>query len=299
LDTVLEPHRHPFETPLLTGAALLAFAANSIFCRLALLDRLIDPAVFTAIRLCSGALILAFLSFSRGEKPLAAPAGNVVPGLLLFFYALPFTFAYTALPAGTGALLLFGSVQVTMMLAALRSGYRPSAVEWAGLATAFGGLVYLTAPGVGAPPLIGSALMVVAGIAWAFYTLRGKRPGSPLADTGGNFIVAALPSLVAGGVALPGTALNATGVWLAVASGALASGLGYTVWYRALRGLTAVRAAVVQLAVPVIAALGGVLFLAESPTARLLIAGSAVLGGIGLTIYGHRFRQPGGTDRWK
>ena len=223
----------------------------------------------------------------------------MVPGILLLLYALPFTFAYTALPAGTGALLLFGSVQVTMMLAALRSGYRPSTVEWAGLATAFGGLVYLTAPGVGAPPLIGSALMVVAGISWAFYTLRGKRSGSPLADTGGNFIVAALPSLVAGGIAFPGSALNAAGVWLAVASGALASGLGYTVWYRALRGLTAVRAAVVQLAVPVVAAIGGVVFLAESPTARLLIAGGAVLGGIGLTIYGHRFRKPGGTDRWK
>lgn len=295
----LETRRHPFETPLLTGAALIAFAANSIFCRLALLDRLIEPAHFAAIRLCSGAVALALFALVRGEKPLNAPATKVLPGLLLLFYAVPFTFAYSEIPAGTGALLLFGSVQTTMMLVALRSGYRPSALEWAGLATAFGGLVYLSVPGVGAPPLVESLLMVVAGVAWALYTLRGKHSGSPLADTGSNFIVAAIPALAIALLTPGGAGLDATGVWLAVASGALASGLGYTVWYRALRGLSAVRASVVQLAVPVIAAIGGVLFLSESAGPRLLIAGSAVLGGIGLTIYGHRFRQPGGTNRWK
>ena len=206
----------------------------------------------------------------------------------MFLYAIPFTFAYVELPTGTGALILFGAVQITMMLSALRSGYRPSIVEWSGLATAIAGLVYLAWPGVGAPAFGGSVLMAIAGVSWGFYTLRGKRSGSPLADTGGNFILAALPAIVIGGAGLPGSEVRPDGLWLAVASGALASGLGYTIWYSALRGLTAVRAAVVQLAVPVIAALAGVVLLSETATPRLLIAGTAILGGIGITILGHR-----------
>ncbi|HLF14612.1 MAG TPA: EamA family transporter, partial [Bacteroidota bacterium] len=150
---VLEQIPRPAQTALLTAGALLAFAANSILCRLALIGRLIDPAGFAAVRLCSGAIVLGLLCALRGEKIMPDPRAGWVPGLLLFLYALPFTFAYADLPAGTGALLLFGAVQITMMLAALRSGYRATTAEWSGLAVAFGGLVYLTTPGVEAPPI--------------------------------------------------------------------------------------------------------------------------------------------------
>lgn len=268
--------------------ALVAFAANSFFCRLALLDRMIEPSLFAAVRLASGALLLGLLCLARGDRLLPSPRLAVIPAAMLFFYAIPFTFAYVELPTGTGALILFGAVQLTMMLSALRAGHRPSIVEWSGLATAIAGLVYLAWPGIEAPNLTGSILMAVAGISWGFYTLRGKRSRSALADTGGNFILAALPAIVIGGAGLPGSDVRPEGLWLAVASGALASGLGYALWYSALRSLTSVRAAVVQLAVPVIAALAGVIFLSESATPRLLIAGTAILGGIGITIIGHR-----------
>jgi drug/metabolite transporter (DMT)-like permease len=175
-----------------------------------------------------------------------------------------------------------------MMLSALRAGHRPSAVELCGLLAAFGGLVLLTAPGADAPGAAGSALMALAGVAWGLYTMRGKRSGSPLSDTGNNFILAALPAAVVGIVLLPSSAPAPEGIWLAIASGAIASGLGYAVWYSALRGLTPVRAAVVQVATPVIAAVAGVVFLSEVATPRLLVSGAAVVGGIILTIYGQR-----------
>lgn len=223
-----------------------------------------------------------------GERILPSPRASVLPAALLFLYALPFTFAYVDLPAGTGSIILFGSVQITMVLAALRAGHRPTVTELAGLLVAFGGLVLLTAPGADAPSPAGSALMALAGIAWGLYTMRGKRSGSPLSDTGNNFILAALPAAAVGIALVPSSAPSAEGVWLAIASGAVASGLGYAVWYSALKGLTPVRAAVVQVATPVIAAVAGVVILSEDVTLRLVVSGAAVAGGIILTIYGQR-----------
>lgn len=249
-----------------------------------------EPATFAAVRLAAGAACLGVLCAMRRERPLASGAGALLPGLLLFLYALPFTFAYVDLPAGTGSIILFGSVQITMMLTAVRTGHRPSPLEWCGLALAFGGLVFLASPGIDAPSPAGSALMATAGIAWGLYTMRGKRSSSPVRDTAGNFIVAAAPAVVAGLYFWPAEAPAAAGIWLGIASGAVASGLGYAVWYAALRGLTPVRAAVVQVATPVIAAAAGVVLLSEDATLRLFLCGAAVLGGIGLTIHGQRQR---------
>jgi drug/metabolite transporter (DMT)-like permease len=285
---VLDESPGAARTAALTIAALIAFAANSILCRLALRGGLIEPATFAGVRLASGALLLAAISALRGERVLASPRASALPAALLFLYALPFTFAYVDLPAGTGSLILFGSVQLTMVLAAFRSGHRPTPVEISGLAVAFGGLVLLTAPGVDAPSPAGSGLMALAGVAWGLYTMRGKRSGSPLADTGNNFILAALPAVILAGALLPSSLPSPGGIWLGIASGAIASGLGYAVWYAALRGLTPVRAAVVQVATPIIAAAAGVALLDEAATVRLLVSGAAVTGGIILTIYGQQ-----------
>lgn len=286
-------------TAALTAGALCAFAANSLLCRFALLDGLIDPAAFAAVRLASGAAVLGAICVVRGERPIPTPASAaVLPGFFLLLYALPFTFAYVEITAGAGALLLFGAVQITMIAAAIRSGRRPTPLEGAGAVLAFGGLVLLTAPWSGIAPTggtpvtspAGAALMILAGVGWGLYTLRGRRSASPIADTSGNFLVASIPALALGGASLPGAVIRPDGVLLAVLSGAVASGLGYAVWYRALRGLTEVRAAVVQLAVPVVAAAGGAVLLSEAITPRLLAAGAAVIGGIALTIRGKRTR---------
>jgi len=203
-------------------------------------------------------------------------------------YAIAFSLAYLSLTAGTGALILFGTVQMTMMLVALRSGERPQPLEWLGVLLALGGLVYLVMPGLKAPSLSGSALMIVAGIAWGVYSLRGRGTGSPLADTAGNFI-RAVPLIIAVRlVTLNGMQLSQSGIVLAALSGAVASGVGYVIWYAALRGLTATRAAIVQLSVPVLAAWGGVAFLAEDISLRLILAGTFILGGIALAITGRR-----------
>jgi drug/metabolite transporter (DMT)-like permease len=207
---------------------------------------------------------------------------------MLFLYAIAFSFAYLSLNAGTGALILFGTVQVTMILAALRSGERPQPLEWLGLLFAMGGLVYLVLPGLEAPSLLGSALMTGAGIAWGLYSLRGRGTGSPLADTTGNFIRAVPLILAVRLVTLGDVHLSQPGILLAVLSGAVASGLGYVIWYAALSGLTATRAAIVQLSVPVLAAWGGVVFLAEDISLRLILAGAFILGGIALAIWGRR-----------
>jgi drug/metabolite transporter (DMT)-like permease len=209
---------------------------------------------------------------------------------MLFAYAVAFSFAYRTLSAASGALILFGAVQATMILAALGSGERPHFLEWLGLLLAVSGLVYLVSPGLSAQSPSGSALMGLAGISWGIYSLRGRRAGDPLADTGGNF-VRALPLAAAVSCAtLPHAHLSGEGVLLAAVSGALASGLGYVVWYAALRGLTATRAATVQLAVPAIAALGGVLFLSERVSVRLLLAAALILGGVGLAVASRRSR---------
>ncbi len=271
---------------LLTLVTLTAFAANSILCRLALKQTGIDAASFTAVRLASGAFALWLIVSLRGGA--RGMEGSWPSALALFAYAAAFSFAYVTLPAGTGALLLFGAVQATMILAGLRGGERFGARQSIGLALALGGLGYLMLPGLSAPPLGGSVLMLVAGIAWGVYSLRGRGITNPLGATAGNFLRAAPLGLALALAALPWLRLDWAGLGYAVLSGALASGAGYAIWYAALRGLTATSAATVQLSVPVIAAMGGVLFLNEPITPRLVFASAAILGGIALVVLSRR-----------
>jgi drug/metabolite transporter (DMT)-like permease len=275
-----------FLTALYTSLAMVAFASNSLLNRLALGRESIDPVSYTAIRLISGALAL-WLIASLQKKPTAPILrGNWISAAMLFLYAIAFSFAYLSLSAGTGALILFGTVQVTMLLVALRSGERPRLLEWLGLLLALSGLVYLVIPGLQAPSPVGSTLMALAGIAWGVYSLRGRGSVSPLADTAGNFI-RAVPFIIV--VWLTGRDhlyLTQSGILLAILSGALASGVGYVIWYKALAGLTATRAAIVQLSVPILAGWGGVVLLAEDVSLRLVLAGVLILGGIALAIAG-------------
>ncbi|MDT3670129.1 MAG: DMT family transporter [Aromatoleum sp.] len=272
----------PTRTALLTVAAMLAFAANSLLCRIALRDAHIDAASFTAIRLASGALMLWLLVRLRGGR--IGPHGNWPSAFALFAYAAAFSYAYLTLPAAAGALLLFGAVQATMIGYGLWRGERLDAVQWTGLALAGGGLVGLLLPGLSAPPAGGAALMIASGIAWGIYSLRGRDAGNATAVTAGNFVRALPFAAVLGLTMLARADFDAAGVAYAVASGALASGLGYAIWYSALPGLRATSAATVQLSVPVIAALGAAMFLAEPVTLRLALASAAVLGGIALVI---------------
>jgi len=267
----------------LTASALAAFAANSLFCRSALGKAALDPASFSSIRLASGAatLLLITLSTRRGSVGFRGSWGSAA---LLFLYAVPFSYAYVDLGVGTGALILFGAVQATMLTAAMSSGERLQLVQWAGLTLAVGGVVYLVSPGLAAPAPIGCALMTTAGVAWGVYSLRGRGASDPLAETAGNFVRAVPMTILVSIVTASHVAWNATGALLAVLSGALASGVGYAVWYAALTGLTAAQAASVQLAVPVIAAAGGVIFLLEPITTRLLLSAMLILGGVGLAL---------------
>ncbi|HEX8127722.1 MAG TPA: DMT family transporter [Pyrinomonadaceae bacterium] len=275
------------KTPLLTVLALVAFAANSVLCRLALGGAAIDAASFTTVRLVSGACAqLIITAMVNKSLPSFKRRLKFISAVLLFLYAAAFSFAYTGLTTGTGALILFGSVQATMLVAALGSGERPHPLEWAGLVFALAGLVYLVLPGLAAPPPLSSAFMAVAGISWGLYSLRGRGAQDPLADTTNNFVLA-LPLAFAVNLIAPGGAhVSAAGVTLAVLSGALASGVGYVIWYAALRGLTATRAATVQLPVPVLAAVGGVVFMSERVTLRLLVAAAVILGGVALALSG-------------
>jgi drug/metabolite transporter (DMT)-like permease len=275
-------------TALHTALTMLAFASNSILNRLALGQVSIDAVSYTTIRLTAGAITLWLISFLQRNNTGSKVRGNWISAAMLFIYALAFSLAYLSLSAGTGALILFGTVQVTMILAALRSGERPQLLEWLGVLVALGGLVYLVVPGLKAPSLIGSALMILAGIAWGVYSLRGRGTGSPLADTAGNFIRAVPLIILVRLVTLNSVQLSESGILFAVLSGAIASGVGYVVWYAALRGLTATRAAIVQLSVPILAAWGGVVFLAEDISLRLILAGAFILGGIALAIAGRR-----------
>jgi drug/metabolite transporter (DMT)-like permease len=269
-------------TAIYATLALIAFAANSLLCRLALRQAAIDPATFTTIRLIAGAVTLMLVVRAQGGD--AKGHGSWTSAAVLALYAVPFSFAYTRLSAGTGALILFGAVQVTMLIGALLSGERPHRGEWLGLAAALAGLVYLLLPGITAPPLSAAALMGLAGCSWAIYTLRGRGTVSALENNTTNFI-RALPFVVVVSIAsLPQFRVDVRGLLFAVTSGALTSGLGYTIWYAALRGLTALRAAVLQVAVPVLAAIGGVLFLMETISARLVVAAILVLGGIAIAI---------------
>ena len=271
---------------LLTLIALIAFAANSILCRLAFERSDIDAASFTTIRLLSGALMLwLIVALRSGARGIG---GSWPSAAALFAYAAAFSFAYVSLPTGVGALLLFGAVQATMILAGLRDGERMGGRQITGLVLALGGLGYLMLPGLSAPPLGGSLLMLAAGIAWGVYSLRGRERGTadPIGATAGNFLRAAPLGIGLSAAALPWLQVDAVGAGYAVLSGALASGAGYAVWYAALRGLAATHAATVQLSVPVIAAAGGALLLDEPVTLRLAFASVAILGGIALVVLG-------------
>jgi drug/metabolite transporter (DMT)-like permease len=263
---------------------MVAFAANSVLCRLALGHAAIDAASFTTIRLASGAVALLVLALMlHGGRPIA-PRGNWRAASALFGYAIAFSFAYLSLSAGTGALILFGAVQLTMILAALRAGERPGALQWLGFAGAIAGLVYLVAPGVTAPSPLGALLMAFAGACWGVYSLLGRGSADPMLDTTANFLRATPLAILASAIAFAHVRISSTGVLLGLASGALSSGMGYVIWYAALRGLTATRAAVVQLVVPLLAALAGVIFLDEVFTVRLGIASVLILGGVALAI---------------
>lgn len=277
-----------FLTALATSLAMVAFASNSLLNKLALGRESIDAVSYTAIRLLAGALTLWLISSLQRNRVGSNIRGNWISAAMLFLYAIAFSLAYLSLSAGTGALILFGSVQVTMILVALRSGERPQLVEWLGVLLALGGLVYLVMPGLRAPSPLGSALMTMAGIAWGVYSLRGRGSGSPLANTAGNFIRAVPLIILVRLVTLNDVHLSQAGILLAVLSGAIASGLGYVIWYTALAGLTATRASIVQLSVPVLAAWGGAAFLAEEISLRLILAGAFILGGIALAISGRR-----------
>jgi drug/metabolite transporter (DMT)-like permease len=258
---------------------------NSVLCRLALGQTAIDAASFSTIRLCSGAITLLLITAVSRKKLLSGKRGNWISATLLFLYAISFSLAYLSLSAGTGALVLFGSVQATMLAVALWSGERPHPLQWTGLLLAILGLVYLVSPGLAAPSLSSSALMGVAGISWGFYSLRGRGAQDPLTDTTNNF-VRALPFAVATSLIMLGSFhVSTRGIVFAVLSGALASGVGYVIWYTALRGLTATRAATVQLAVPILAAVGGVILLSEKVSLRLLLSAIMVLGGVGLALF--------------
>ncbi len=273
-------------TSLHTALALLAFAANSVLCRLALGNGAIDAASFTAIRLTAGAATLWLVVRFVSRAPSTRPRGDWASAIALFLYAISFSFAYLSLSAGTGALVLFGAVQTTMIIAGLRSGERLQPLQWAGLLVAVGGLVALVFPGLTAPSPAGAALMAVAGAAWGVYSLRGRGATDPIAVTADNFI-RSVPLVLLVALATFSTArLTPQGIWLAFLSGSLASGIGYVVWYAALRGLTATRAATVQLAVPVLVAFAGVLFLAEAVSVRLILSAVLILGGVGLTLVG-------------
>ncbi|MDB5933349.1 MAG: EamA family transporter [Massilia sp.] len=277
----------PARIILLTATAMTAFAANSLLCRLALARTAIDPASFTSIRIVAGCLMLWLIVRSKGAR--TAREGSWRSALALFAYAAGFSFAYVKLSAATGTLILFGAVQTTMIGYGLWKGERLLTVQVVGLTLAVAGLVGLLLPGVSAPPWAASMSMLAAGLAWGIYSLRAKGTANPTSTTAGNFMRALPFAAALSAVTWPQASFDAYGAVYAIASGALASGLGYAIWYAALRGLKATTAATVQLSVPVVAAAGGVIFLGEALTLRLVVASVAVLGGIALvTLKGHR-----------
>ena len=275
----------------LTAIALVAFAANSVLCRMALGSGSIDPVSFTSIRLVGGALALTLIFWvTQGNSAIQKPQGSWRSGVALFAYAISFSLAYISLSSGTGALILFGAVQITMLLAAFRSGEKMRAVQWIGFCIAIAGIVYLVTPGISAPDLGGALLMMISGIAWGLYSIAGKSVTAPIAMTAGNFIRAAVITVPTSICALAMMNVNSYGVSLALASGVVTSGMGYVIWYKAVPMLTTTQAAVVQLLVPLLAALGGVIFISEQFTVRLGIASLLILGGVVLSIFAKQNR---------
>ena len=271
-------------TILLTVAALIAFAANSLLARAALAGHAIDPASFTAIRLLSGAAVLMALFAQQGGSLRRLP-GSWGSGIALLAYAAAFSFAYVRLGAAAGALILFGAVQISMLLWGVLRRDRPTPFELAGLAIAFASLVYLLLPGLGTPDLLGALLMVASGTAWGIYSIRGRTTSGPVGQTAGNFVRAAAIGVPLA-LALSGSAhASLAGIILALISGGITSGLGYVLWYRALPRISTTQAATVQLTVPVIAAAGAVLFLSESLSLRLALSSLCLLAGVSLAMF--------------
>ncbi len=267
---------------ILTSLAMLAFAGNSLLCRVALKNTGIDAASFTSIRLISAAVAL-WLVVHLSSKTNSGK-GNWPSAFALFAYAAGFSFAYINLTAATGALLLFGAVQTTMISYGMWRGERLLNLQWLGLVLALGGLVGLTLPGLSAPPLVSSLLMIGAGVAWGIYSLRGKGAGDPTAVTAGNFLRTVPITVVLSLLMMRHITWDSAGIWYAIMSGAVTSGIGYAIWYKALPALKATQAATVQLSVPVIAAIGGIILLSEPLTLRLVLASTAIISGIALVI---------------
>lgn len=280
-------------TAFLTIIAMVAFAANSILAREALGDGTMDAAGFTGLRLASGAVALALVLMLRRKDKVEAVPGSWASALALFVYAVAFSFAYVQLGAATGALILFVSVQMTMIGWGIACGERPRSMQWLGIFMALAGFVYLVSPALTRPDPVATALMITAGIAWGVYSLRGRGTRDPIGDTAGNFIrtlplaMALLAFALVGQGSIDGE-MSGRGIVLAVASGVLASAAGYVVWYRVLPHLAAIAAAIVQLSVPVITAAAGVLFLAEPLTIELTLAGVLILFGLALAIAARR-----------
>ena len=291
LETYLtnKPGHILIKTILFTGFTLIAFAANSVLCRLALGEKTIDASSFTVIRLLSGAVVLLIILKMNRIKNSSPIKGNWLASLMLFLYAVTFSFAYITLDTGTGAIILFGSVQITMILLSLISGNRLLITEWVGVSIAFIGFVYLVSPGVTSPSIMGFSFMTVAGMAWGIYTLKGRDSLNPLTDTAYNFFHTIPFVMVLAVISVQSTYYTTDGILLAALSGGIASGIGYTIWYVALGGLSAIQAAVVQLLVPIIAALGGVIFLSEKITLRLTLSGIMILGGILMVVWGRYY----------
>lgn len=271
-------------TFLATALALAAFAANSLLCRAALDPATIDPLSFTTVRLAAGAMALALLGGARPRRRARGAAGSRSSALLLFVYAVSFSLGYVHVSAATGALVLFGAVQLTMIGAGLFSGERPGGPQWTGIAAAAAGLAVLLLPRAGAPSPLGAGLMAVAGAAWGAYSLLGRHERDPLDAVGRSFRHALVLAAVLELVTMAPPTLSLEGLGLAAASGAFASGVGYALWYRALPRLSATRAASVQLLVPVMASAGGALLLGEPLSLSLLVSGALTLGGIGLVL---------------
>ncbi|MCP4670303.1 MAG: DMT family transporter [Desulfobacula sp.] len=284
-----KPTNYLAKTIIFTGLTLIAFAANSVLCRLALGERAIDASSFTIIRLMSGVIVLlGILSFNKNKNG-STTRGSWYAGVMLFLYAISFSFAYITLNTATGALILFGSVQITMIISSLISGTRLHVMEWTGVIIAFTGFVYLILPAVTTPSAIGFLLMTVAGIAWGIYTLMGRGSKNPLTDTAYNFFRTIPIAIILLILTIKNSNYSSEGVLLAVLSGGVTSAIGYTIWYIALGGLSALQAAVLQLLVPVIAAFGGVIFVSETITLRLTVSAIMILGGILMIVLGKNY----------
>ncbi|GAB4118122.1 MAG: DMT family transporter [Sideroxydans sp.] len=267
---------------ILTTLTMIAFAANSVLCRMALKETAIDAASFTSVRLLSGAAMLWLLMRWQRQVPLAH--GSWRSATTLFIYAVALSFAYRSIDTGAGALMLFGAVQATMLIAGFIAGERMTFTQTAGLVAAVVGLVILVSPGVEAPSVLDSILMLASGVAWGVYSMLGRNLSDPAAATAGNFLRAAPLTVALSLLALPWLQLDAQGVWYAVLSGAVTSALGYVLWYRVLQQMRAMTASTVQLSAPVIAAIGGILLLDEALTPDLLISSILILGGIWLVL---------------